>query len=472
MSDRMRRVNLIHLIGIGGAGMGGIAEVLINLGYQVQGSDLRANAVTARLAKMGVRIFIGHDESQVAGASVVVVSSAISPSNPELAAALAARIPVVRRAEMLGELMRFRQGIAVAGTHGKTTTTSLVASVLAAGGLDPTFVIGGQLKSAGANAKLGTSRYLVAEADESDASFLHLQPVIAIVTNVDNDHLVTHGGDFERLKQSFVEFLHNLPFYGLAVLCGDDPVVRELLPSVGRPTVLYGLGEDADIRAAALERDGGRTRFQALRAGRPPLQVVLNLPGLHNVRNALAAIAVATELEVEDDAIRRALAGFEGIGRRLEVVGEVATRAGRVTIVDDYGHHPTEIEATLEAARQAWPGRRLVLAFQPHRYTRTHDLIDDFGRALSGADALLVTEVYAAGEEPIANADGRAICRAVRGRARIEPVFVEDVRELPAALARLIADRDVVLTMGAGSIGAVAHELPSALGVTSARAGR
>ncbi len=472
MSDRMRRVNLIHLIGIGGAGMGGIAEVLVNLGYAVQGSDLRANAVTARLAKMGVRIFIGHEAGQVAGASVVVVSSAVSPENPELLAAAAARVPVVRRAEMLGELMRFRQGIAVAGTHGKTTTTSLVASVLAEGGLDPTFVIGGLLKSAGSNAKLGTSRYLVAEADESDASLLHLQPVIAIVTNVDNDHLGTHGGDFEKLKQSFVEFLHNLPFYGLAVLCTDDEVVREILPQVGRPTLRYGLGEDADIRAAALEREGGATRFQALRPGRSPLAVELNLPGLHNVRNALAAIAVATELEVGDEAIQAALARFQGIGRRLELVGEVATKAGRITLVDDYGHHPTEIEATVDAVRQAWPGRRLVLAFQPHRYTRTRDLIDDFGRALSAADALLVTEVYAAGEDPIANADGRAICRAVRGRGRLEPVFVEDVRELPAALAGVIADRDVVLTMGAGSIGAVAHELPGKLGVTSARAGR
>ncbi len=475
MSDRMRRVGLIHLIGIGGAGMGGIAEVLVNLGYQVQGSDLRANPVTARLQKMGVRLFIGHAPGQVAGASVVVVSSAVGASNPELLAAQEARIPVVRRAEMLGELMRFRQGIAVAGTHGKTTTTSLVASVLAEGGLDPTFVIGGLLKSAGANAKLGTSRYLVAEADESDASFLHLQPVISIVTNVDNDHLVTHGGNFENLKQSFVEFLHNLPFYGLAVLCSDDAVINELLPLVGRPTIRYGLAEEADLRATSLERQGAKTGFQVLRAGRPPLAVTLNLPGLHNVRNALAAIAVATELDIEDAAIQRALAGFEGIGRRLEVLAEVATKAGRITIVDDYGHHPTEIDATLEAARQAWPGRRLVLAFQPHRYTRTRDLIDDFGRVLSAADTLLVTEVYAAGEDPIANADGRAICRAVRGRGQIEPVFVEDVRELPKALAGIIADRDVVLTMGAGSIGAVAHELPTALGVTAgpgARAGR
>ncbi len=473
MSDRMRRVNLIHLIGIGGAGMGGIAEVLVNLGYAVQGSDLRANAVTARLAKMGVRIFVGHEAGQVAGASVVVVSSAVAPENPELVAALAARIPVVRRAEMLGELMRFRQGIAVAGTHGKTTTTSLVASVLAEGGLDPTFVIGGLLKSAGSNAKLGTSRYLVAEADESDASFLHLQPVIAIVTNIDNDHLGTHGGDFEKLKQSFVEFLHNLPFYGLAVLCSDDEVVREILPQVGRPTVRYGLGEDADMRAVALEREGGTTRFQALRPGRRAARRRAE-PAGHCTTCATPSPRSRSRPSSRSATTRSsgALAGFQGIGRRLEFVGDVATKAGRITLVDDYGHHPTEIEATIEAVRQAWPGRRLVLAFQPHRYTRTRDLIDDFGRALSAADALLVTEVYAAGEEPIANADGRAICRAVRGRGRLEPVFVEDVRELPAALAGVIADRDVVLTMGAGSIGAVAHELPGKLGVTSARAGR
>jgi UDP-N-acetylmuramate--alanine ligase len=469
MTDRMRRIGMIHLVGIGGAGMGGIAEVLVNLGYRVQGSDLRANAVTVRLEKQGVRVFAGHDAAHVAGAGCVVVSSAIGPDNPELLAAQAARIPVVRRAEMLAELMRFRQGIAVAGTHGKTTTTSLVASVLAEGGLDPTFVIGGQLKSAGSNARLGAGRYLVAEADESDASFLHLQPVIAIVTNIDNDHLVTHGGDFEKLKQSFIEFLHNLPFYGLAVICGDDPVLRELLPQVGRPMVRYGLGADTDLRAVRLAGEGARTRFEVLRPGRAPLAVTLNLPGRHNVLNALAAIAVATELEVADAAIQRALASFAGIGRRLEVVGDAATRAGRVTIVDDYGHHPTEIEATLEAARQAWPGRRLVLAFQPHRYTRTRDLIDDFGRVLSGADALIVTEVYAAGEEVIANADGRAICRAVRGRGRLEPVFVEDVRELAGALAGVIADGDVVLTMGAGSIGGVAHELPRALAAGAGR---
>ncbi len=368
MSDRMRRVGLIHLIGIGGAGMGGIAEVLVNLGYRVQGSDQRASAVTARLQKMGVRTFNGHAAGQVIGADVVVVSSAVGPANPELVAAQAARIPVIRRAEMLAELMRFRQGVAIAGTHGKTTTTSLVASVLAEGGLDPTFVIGGQLKSAGSNAKLGTGRYLVAEADESDASFLHLQPVIAVVTNIDNDHLVTYGGDFEKLKQSFLAFLHNLPFYGLAVLCSDDPQLHTLLPLVGRPTIRYGLGDEADLRAVRLERHGARTAFEVLREARPPLPVTLNLPGLHNVRNALAAIAVATELEVDDTAIQHALGSFQGIGRRLETVADVETAVGLVTIVDDYGHHPTEIEATLEAARQAWPGRRIVLAFQPHRY--------------------------------------------------------------------------------------------------------
>ena len=463
MSDRMRRISHIHLIGIGGAGMGGIAEVLVNLGYRVQGSDLRPNAVTARLEKMGVRIFIGHASGQIAGADVVVVSTAVGPSNSELLAAQQARIPVVPRAEMLAELMRFRQGIAVAGTHGKTTTTSLVASVLAEGGLDPTFVIGGQLKSAGSNARLGTGRYLVAEADESDASFLHLQPVIAIVTNIDNDHLITHGGDFEKLRQSFVAFLHNLPFYGLAVLCSDDTEVQGLLPQVGRPMIRYGLGDDADLRAVGIERLGARTRFDVLREGREPLRVMLNLAGLHNVRNALAAIAVATELEVTDSSVQRALESFEGIGRRFETLGDVQTAAGRVTIIDDYGHHPTEIEATLEAARQAWPGRRLVLAFQPHRYTRTHDLIDDFGRVLSAADALVVTEVYAAGEEPIANADGRAVCRAVRSRGRIEPVFVEQVSELAGALAGLIQHGDVILTMGAGSIGGIAHELPASL---------
>ncbi|HSF78251.1 MAG TPA: UDP-N-acetylmuramate--L-alanine ligase [Steroidobacteraceae bacterium] len=463
MTDRMRRIHCIHFVGIGGAGMGGIAEVLLNLGYQVQGSDLKANAVTRQLERLGARVHIGHDAAHVAAADVVVVSTAVPGDNPELVAAREARLPVVQRAEMLAELMRFRQGIAVAGTHGKTTTTSLVASLLAAGGLDPTFVIGGQLKSAGTNARLGASRYLVAEADESDASFLHLQPVIAIVTNIDRDHLATYGGDFDRLKQGFVDFLHNLPFWGLAVLCADDAEVREIIPQVPRPILTYGLSAHADLRAVNVQRSGFRSRFDVLREGRAPLAVELNLPGAHNVLNSLAAVAVATELDVGDEAIRAALAGFEGIGRRLERVGTVDTARGRIDIVDDYGHHPTEIAATLEAVRQGWPGRRLVLAFQPHRYTRTQDLMDDFGQVLSEADVLLVTEVYAAGEQPIANADGRAVCRAVRSRGRVEPVFVEDVLTLAEPLADLIEDGDLVITMGAGNISAVAHELPARL---------
>jgi UDP-N-acetylmuramate--alanine ligase len=459
LNERMRRIQCIHLVGIGGSGMGGIAEVLLNLGYQVQGSDLKGNAVTERLARLGVKIFAGHDALHLGRADVVVVSSAVGRANPEVAAALARRVPVVPRAEMLGELMRFRYSIAVAGTHGKTTTTSLVASVLAEGGLDPTFVIGGRLKSADSNARLGAGRYLVAEADESDASFMHLQPMIAIVTNIDNDHLATHEGDFSRLKQSFIDFLHNLPFYGLAVLCADDMHVRSILEAVGRPFVTYGFGAAADIRAASIERLGVQSRYQVLREGREPLQVTLNLPGRHNVLNSLAAVAVATELEIADAAIERALAHFQGIDRRLQQLGEIQWAGGRALVVDDYGHHPTEVAATLEAARQGWPDRRLVLVFQPHRYTRTRDLLDDFGRTLSGSDVLLVTEVYAAGEAPIAGADGRAICRAVRSRGVVEPVFVERVDDLAAALRAVLHDGDLVLTMGAGNIGAVAQDL-------------
>ncbi len=464
--DRMRRINTIHFVGIGGSGMGGIAEVLINLGYAVQGSDLKENAVTRHLGRIGARISIGHIAENVAGADVVVVSSAISRGNPEVDAALDKRIPVVARAEMLGELMRFRYSIAVAGTHGKTTTTSLVASILAEGGEDPTFVIGGRLKSAGTNARLGAGRYLVAEADESDASFTHLQPLIAIVTNIDNDHLVTHGGNFELLKQSFVEFLHNLPFYGLAVLCLDDAHVRSIVQSVGRPIVSYGLSsEDADVRALNIRRNGLQTSFDVVRKGGKPLNVTVNLPGTHNVLNSLAAIVVASELGIDDAAIQRALVNFQGIDRRLQHIGDVETAVGRVTIIDDYGHHPTEVAATLEALRQGYPGRRLVLAFQPHRYTRTHDLIDDFSKALSKADALLVTEVYAAGEAPIPGADGRAICRAVRGRGNVEPIFVDKVEQLAESLADVIQDGDVIVTMGAGHISAVSHELPQHLGV-------
>jgi UDP-N-acetylmuramate--alanine ligase len=460
MNQRMRRIGTIHFVGIGGSGMSGIAEVLLNLGYKVQGSDLKANAVTQRLAQLGARIEIGHRAANADGADVVVTSSAVSVDNPEVQAALSRRVPVVPRAEMLGELMRFRQSIAVAGTHGKTTTTSLVASVLAEGGEDPTFVIGGRLKSAGSNARLGAGRYLVAEADESDASFLHLQPIIAIVTNIDNDHLGTHGGDFARLCDSFVSFLHNLPFYGLAVLCQDDEHVQGILPRVGRPVVTYGLQAGADLRATQVRRERARTRFDVVRPGRSqPLAVTLNMAGLHNVRNALAAIAVATELEIADDAIVRALTQFQGIDRRMQLLGEVVTAAGTVTIVDDYGHHPTEIAATLDALRQAWPGRRLVLAFQPHRYTRTRDLLDDFASVLSGFDVLLVTEVYAAGEPPIKGADGRSICRAIRSRGKLEPVFVQRAENIAAALRDLLRDGDVVVTMGAGHIGTIAHDL-------------
>lgn len=464
MNQRMRRINTIHFVGIGGSGMGGIAEVLLNLGYQVQGSDLKPNAVTDHLQRMGARVAFGHRAENAAGADVVVVSTAVASDNPEVVAAHEHRVPVVPRAEMLGELMRFRQSIAVAGTHGKTTTTSLVASVLAEGGEDPTFVIGGRLKSAGTNARLGAGRYLVAEADESDASFLRLQPMIAIVTNIDNDHLGTHGGDFDKLCQSFVSFLHNLPFYGLAVLCRDDEHVRRIEPQVGRPIVTYGLSAEADVRAIDILRDGQHTHFKVLRPGLPKaLAITLNLPGLHNVRNALAAICVATELQIDDAAIARALAGFQGIDRRMQFVADVQTPAGRISIVDDYGHHPTELAATMDGLRQAYPDRRLVLAFQPHRYTRTRDLLDDFAIVLSGADVLLVTEVYAAGETPIKGADGRAICRAVRSRGKIEPVFVGAVEELDKVLKDLVRDGDLVVTMGAGHIGAIAHELPARL---------
>ncbi len=469
--DRMRRIDTIHFVGIGGSGMSGIAEVLLNLGYRVQGSDLRGGAVTERLGALGARITIGHAAANIAGADVLVVSGAVPRENPEVAAALAQRIPVVSRAEMLGELMRFRYAIAVAGTHGKTTTTSLIASILAEGGEDPTFVIGGRLKSAGSHARLGSGRYLVAEADESDASFMHLQPVLAVVTNIDNDHLATHGGDFSRLAQSFVDFLHNLPFYGLAVLCLDCEHVRTILPRVGRHVLTYGLSPDADVRGSDLRRQGLSTRFTVTRPTCGALEVTVNLPGTHNVLNALAAIAVATDLGIDDASISRALAQFQGIDRRLQQIADVRTAAGTVTIVDDYGHHPTEVAATLEALRQGYPGRRIVLAFQPHRYSRTHDLIDDFGRVLAGVDVLLVTEVYAAGEAPIAGADGRAICRAVRSRGQVEPLFVARVEELAESLRDVIRDGDLIVTMGAGNISAVAHGLPAQLSAPPPQAG-
>ena len=473
MKDRMRRIHRIHFVGIGGSGMSGIAEVLLNLGYAVQGSDLRHGEVTRRLESLGARIAIGHVAANVQGADVVVVSSAINAENPEVAYALERRIPVVKRAEMLGELMRFRYSIAVAGTHGKTTTTSLIASVLAEGGTDPTFVIGGRLKSAASNARLGAGEYLVAEADESDASFTHLQPMLAIVTNVDADHLGTHGGDFEKLKASFVEFLHNLPFYGLAVICNDDANARSLIPRISRPYLTYGFDDDADVRAVDVERLPGRSRFTVVRPhGAPPLAITLNLPGRHNVLNALAAITIATELEVDDAAIQRALAGFQGIERRLQWLGDLETHAGKLTLVDDYGHHPTEIAATVEAARQGWPGRRIVLVFQPHRYTRTRDLLDEFAQVLADADALVVAEVYPAGEAPIPGADGKALCRAIRTRGKVEPVLLKSLEEMPDALAGIVRDGDVVLTMGAGQIGNASHDLPRSLPAAVAARGQ
>ena len=468
MRDRMRRINRIHLVGIGGVGMAGIAEVLLNLGYAVQGSDLKESAVTRRLTRLGALVQIGHRAENIGEADVVVVSSAVAGDNPEVATAIAQRKPVVRRAEMLAELMRFRHGIAVSGSHGKTTTTSLIASVLAEAGQDPTFVIGGRLKSADTNGRLGAGRYLVAEADESDASFIHLQPMVAVVTNIDNDHLGAYGGDLDRLRHTFVEFLHNLPFYGLAVVCLDDPGVRSILPLLHRATLTYGFSPEADVRVENWVPDGLRSRFTVVRPGAAPLPVILNLPGRHNVRNALAAVAIACDLELDDAACQQALASFEGVDRRLQMLGEISLDGKRVTLVDDYGHHPTEVAATIEAVRQALPQRRLVVVFQPHRYTRTRDLLDDFAEVLSAVDRLLVTEVYAAGEAPITGADGRAICRAIRSRGQIEPVFIPHLDELPALLTGVVEPGDVVLTLGAGSIGSAALALRDAYADASA----
>jgi len=454
------KVKRVHFVGIGGAGMSGIAEVLVTQGYQVSGSDLAASAVTRRLQSLGASIAIGHAGANVAGADAVVVSTAVAQDNPEVLAARAAGIPVVPRALMLAELMRLKQGIAVAGTHGKTTTTSLVASVLAEGGLDPTFVIGGRLLSADANARLGHGDFLVAEADESDASFLYLQPVLAVITNIDADHMETYGHDFARLKRAFVDFAQRLPFYGVAVLCIDDANVRDIVPSIAKPIVTYGLSADAQIRATDVANIGGRMRFVARSARTPDLAVELNLAGVHNVCNALAAIAVGREAGVPEAAIASALAEFHGVGRRFQRYGDIALDGGgRFTLIDDYGHHPAEMEATLAAARASFPGRRLVLAFQPHRYTRTRDLFEDFVRVLSTADALVLADVYPAGETPLVAADGRALARALRVAGRIEPVFVESIVDVPDALRALIRDGDVVLTMGAGSIGHVPAQL-------------
>jgi UDP-N-acetylmuramate--alanine ligase len=453
-------VKHIHFVGIGGSGMSGIAEVLLTLGYRVSGSDVARNAATDRLARLGAAIAQGHAAGQIAGADAVVVSTAVSQSNPEVVAARAKRVPVVPRAVMLAELMRLKQGIAIAGTHGKTTTTSLVASVLAAGGLDPTFVIGGRLNSAGANARLGSGDYIVVEADESDASFLNLAPVIAVVTNIDNDHMETYGHDFTRLKQAFIEFLGHLPFYGAAVLCVDDANVRDILPFISKPIVSYGFAAEAQVRAIDAAADGAQMRFRVLREGTAPLPVALNLPGLHNVANALAAIAVGSELGVPDAAIVEALASFTGVGRRFALHGELpAPVGGTYTLVDDYGHHPVEMAATLAAARGAFPGRRLVLVFQPHRYTRTRDCFEDFVKVLSTTDVLLLAEVYPAGEAPIVAADGRSLARALRVAGKVEPIFVEAIEDMPAALADVVRDGDVVITMGAGSIGKVPARL-------------
>ncbi|VAW84228.1 UDP-N-acetylmuramate--L-alanine ligase [hydrothermal vent metagenome] len=456
----MGRVQRIHFVGIGGVGMGGIAEVLQNLGYRVSGSDLASGQMTQRLSDLGARIAIGHDATLVDDADVVVVSSAINESNVEVVRARELRVPVIPRAEMLAELMRFRHGIAVAGTHGKTTTTSFVASVLAEGKLDPTFVIGGRLNSAGTNARLGRSHYLVAEADESDASFLHLQPMTAIVTNIEADHLATYGGDFDTLRQAFLEFLHHLPFYGLAVLCVDDPVIMAMLPEVGRPVVTYGFSDTADYRAVEVRCQQGRCLFNVIRPDESkPLEIELNLPGRHNIQNALAAIVVASQLDVDDEAIKRALMQFEGIDRRFQIYGELQTPVGEVMLIDDYGHHPSEIAATVSAIRESWPGRRLVVAFQPHRYSRTEELFEDFVLQLSEPDLLLLLEVFAAGEEPVAGADSRSLCKAIRARGQVTPVFVEQREMLDELLPALLQEGDILLTLGAGNIGHSAAEL-------------
>lgn len=463
----MRRISRIHFIGIGGVGMCGIAEVLLNQGYQISGSDIKVSATTQRLEGLGMNIFIGHADTNVSGVDVVVVSTAVNEENPEVKAAREQRIPIVRRAEMLAELMRYRHGIAVAGTHGKTTTTSLLASIFAEGELDPTFVIGGRLNSAGTNAKMGTSRYLVAEADESDASFLHLQPMVAIVTNIDADHMETYENDFSKLKKTFVEFLHNLPFYGLAVMCIDDPVVREILPEVSRPVLTYGVEEDADYRAENIRQEGMYTRFTVKRPGDfADLEISLNMPGHHNMLNALATIAVASDEGISDEAICTALTKFEGVGRRFQVLGDVPVDGGNVMLVDDYGHHPREVNAVVKAIREGWPDKRLVMINQPHRYSRTRDLYEDFVEVLSEADVLLLLEVYAAGEEPIAGADSRSLCRSIRQRGRIDPVFVSDKDTVADVLKDILEPGDLLLTQGAGDITALAHQLKQANLVT------
>ena len=450
----MRRIRRIHFIGIGGSGMCGIAEVLFNQGYTISGSDLADNSNTSRLRRMGVTIMMGHAGDNVSGADVVVLSSAVSDSNEEVIHARELRIPIVRRAEMLAELMRYRHGIAVAGTHGKTTTTSLLASVLAAGGMDPTFVIGGLVKGAGTNARLGVSRYLVAEADESDASFLHLQPMVAVVTNIDADHMETYGFDFNRLKQTFIEFLHNLPFYGLAVLCIDDPVVREILPDVSRPVLTYGFSDDADFRIEDVSIRQSNSHFKIFRPEySEPLNIELNIPGVHNVLNAAAVVAIATDEGIADEAIQLGLSGFQGVGRRFEIYGEYAVTGGEAMLVDDYGHHPREVAATIKAVREGWPEKRLVMIFQPHRYTRTRDLYEDFVGVLSSCDVLILLEVYSAGEDEIPGADSRSLCRSIRQRGLVDPIYVPDIESVADVLKDIVHGGDMVITQGAGSVG-------------------
>jgi UDP-N-acetylmuramate--alanine ligase len=455
----MRRVKRIHFVGIGGAGMCGIAEVLLNLGYSISGSDLKASPSTSRLQQLGAKVSFGHRGDNVCNVDVVVVSTAVNADNPELIAAREYRIPVVRRAEMLAELMRYRHGIAVAGTHGKTTTTSLITAIFAAAGLDPTFVIGGLVNSAGTNAALGESRYLVAEADESDASFLHLQPMVSVVTNIEADHMATYGGDFGRLKQTFIEFLHNLPFYGVAVVCVDDPVIRELIPEIGRQTLTYGFADDADYRIHSVEKKGLETRFCVARPEGEELCLSIHQPGIHNVLNATAAIAVASDEGLSDQAICDGIEGFQGVGRRFQRYGELALAEGSFMLVDDYGHHPTEVAATIAAVRQAWPDRRLMMLYQPHRYTRTKDLYEDFVKVLATVDGLLLLDVYAAGETAIPGADSRSLCRSIRLQGALEPVFVESPEQVVATLKQFVRPGDVLLTQGAGNIGALAQQL-------------
>ena len=456
------KVKHLHFVGIGGSGMSGIAEVLLNLGYVISGSDLGSNAASQRLASLGAKVMLGHAAENIAGADAVVTSTAVKADNPEVVAAREKHIPIVPRASMLTELMRLKSGIAIAGTHGKTTTTSLVASVLAEGGLDPTFVIGGLLNSAGANAKLGSGEFIVAEADESDASFLNLLPVIEVITNIDADHMETYEHDFAKLKQAFVDFTQRLPFYGVAMLCMDDPVIREIMPRISKPIVTYGFHEDAEVRATGAYAADGKMHFTVVQDGYPDMQVSLNQPGMHNVQNACAAIAIAREVGVEDSATQKALSEFTGVGRRFTRYGEIAIPSGgSFALVDDYGHHPVEMAATLAAARGAYPGRRLVLAFQPHRYTRTRDLFEDFVKVMSSADAVVLAEVYAAGETPIVAADGRALTRAIRVLGKVEPVFVENVQEMASSLMQVVRDGDVVMAMGAGSISSVPAKLAS-----------